>query len=122
FDTLQQSLGMDIWQWRYLALSAAAIRAADGDTSFQLSISGSLDRGGLRRTPQQHQASMLITACLDRSLDGICQDEEDEITGMPVVLNGQRYTTPAYVADLTPYRPYEIELGADFGLSPRYSA
>lgn len=122
FDTLQQSLRMDIWQWRYLALSAAAIRAADGDTSLQLSISGSLDRGGLRRTPQQHQASMLITACLDRSLDGICQDEEDEITGMPVVLNGQRYTTPAYVADLTPYRPYEIELGADFGLSPRYSA
>jgi len=120
--TQQQSFRVNVWNWDAATLSAGVSRSANGDKSFSLTISGSFGRNGLTRIPQRNQAMMELSTCRDTNADGMCQDDEPDITGISAKIGDHEVVTPAVVGSLTPYRRYNVQVGGDFGLSPRYSA
>ncbi len=120
WTTQQKVLRADIWQWEHATISLAASRSTSGDDSFSLSISGTFGRNGFGRIPQQNRATLDLSTCRDVNADGVCQDNEPEVTGITVRLGDHMVVTPAIIDSLTPYRQYKVQLSEDFGLSPRY--
>jgi hypothetical protein len=120
--TQQQSFRVNVWNWDAATLSAGVSRSANGDKSVSLTISGSFGRSGLTRIPQRNQAMMELSTCRDTNADGMCQDDEPDVTGISAKIGDHEVITPAVVGSLTPYRRYNVQVGGDFGLSPRYSA
>ncbi|EOU2519127.1 TPA: hypothetical protein NW737_002285 [Vibrio cholerae] len=122
WESQQQSLRADLWNWEFATLSASLNRSSSGADSVSLSISGSFGRTGFQRIPQRSQSTLMLSTCRDLNADGVCQEDEPEVKGVTASVDGRQVKTPAIIDSLTPYRWYDIEVSGDFGFAPRYKS
>ncbi|MCS6100109.1 hypothetical protein [Shewanella baltica] len=122
WETQQQSLRADIWNWDLATVSMSLNRSSKGDNNIALSVSGSFGRTGFSRALQRNQAQLELSACKDLNLNGICEPTEPEVEGITATVAEREVVTPAIVNSLTPYQCYTIQVGNGFNLSPRYKA
>lgn len=118
----QQSLRADLWNWKFATVSASFNHSSSSGNNITLSVSGSLGRTGLLRTPQRSQAQLELSTCKDLNLNGICEPTEPEVESIKATVAGQEVVTPAIIGSLTPYQRYTIQVGSSFNLSPSYKA
>ncbi|EGQ9273757.1 hypothetical protein LJ774_001840 [Vibrio parahaemolyticus] len=120
WESQQQSLRVDLWNWKAATVSASFNHSPTGDNNIGISISGSFGRSGFSKTPQRNQAQLELSACKDLNFNGVCEPSEPDVEGITATVAGREVVTPAIVDSLTPYKRYTIQVGDSFGLSPRH--
>lgn len=118
FVNRRHDVNVNMWQLPWATISAGWSSTKGGGDTYTLSISGSFGRDGLSRSTRAYAAEFTVEACEDVNLDGVCQDNERGLSGVPVQFQSRQHETPVRFGSLSAYRDYEFDIGGVFGYVP----